>query len=97
MASREKKLTVYKNRIKELEEENKKLKKELDSVNITKDNYIKLINKVAELTERIDDTNKWVLDLKNNLNSSLLGHKEYRDYIIDILDEISKRLKGSEE
>jgi len=54
----------FKEENEKLKEENEKLKKELDSVNITKDNYVKLINRVAELEEENKKLKEELKDIK---------------------------------
>ncbi len=81
--SRIKQWFAYNN--KQLEEENKKLKKELDNVNVSKDNYVKLINKVGELTERIDKAIRLLEILK--------GSARWEKHLYEI-DDLIETLKG---
>lgn len=75
----------YNNKQKELEEENKKLKAELDSINVSKDNYVKLVNKVGELTEKIDKT--------IGILETLKGSARWERHLYEI-DDLIKILKG---
>lgn len=83
----------------ELEEENKKLKQELDNANITKDNYVKLINRVGGLEERI---NKAIELIENNMYKETFGEmrnlatKEDYEGLLKILKGLLKILKGVE-
>lgn len=85
--SRVKQWFAYNNKQKGLEEENKKLKAELDNVNVSKDNYIKLINKVGELTEKIDKAIRTLKVLK--------GSARWERHLYEI-DDLIEILKGEE-
>ena len=85
-------------KIEELEMEVRKLKKDVldEEIHWHSQKQKRLAEKRKKLKykQRIDKANEFILDLKNNLNSSLLGHKEYRDYLIDILNEIINIING---
>jgi len=76
---------LAKARIEELEEENKKLKEELEDINVSKDNYVKLVNKVGELTEKIDKT--------IGILETLKGSARWERHLYEI-DNLIKILKG---